>query len=84
MTDELILYESDSSIHSQYARSVFHECGISYKSIEINLFNLEHLEPWYAQINGKMEIPSFQHYKSDNSSTVSISGCKNIILYSLG
>ena len=58
MSSSKTLYDTDASLYAQLARSVMNECDIRYNSKIISMPDGEHLQPWYARINPKMEVPT--------------------------
>merc|ERR1711959_595880 len=58
MAEEIVLYDMGLSPYATIVRLMFAEKGLTYKKRELKGMTQENLEPWYANINPKMEVPS--------------------------
>ena len=56
----LTLYDTTPSLYAQYARAVLNKCKVKYTSQYVSMPDQEHLQPWFAKINPKMEIPTLK------------------------
>ena len=54
-------YGSDLSTCCQIVRLTLTELLLHFDTVHIELFETEHLAPWYARINPKMLVPSLKY-----------------------
>ena len=57
-TRPVTLYHAPMSICAQQVRLALEEKGVTWRSHLVNLAGMEHLNPWYMQINPRGVVPT--------------------------
>lgn len=78
---EVLLYDHGPSPFARIVRLLLAEKNLGYKKRDVNyLAKLEHLSPWYAHVNPKMQVPSMT-VTEEGKDKVTLTDSHDILVY---